>query len=179
MEYLRQPIRAKDPRRQYQGAVSRAQGRFFEEFIDAACAYYAERKEAYIEKTPEPMQPTKDLGNGKFIAFYTKQAQPDYKGVLRSGRAVMFEAKFTSAGRVEQDRVTREQAAKLEEFSYMGAVCFVLLSFGGQEFYRVAWEDWRDMKARFGRKYIAPDDLKPQRVPISRKGTLLILEGIE
>ena len=58
----------KDPMKQYQGAVSRAQGKHFEEYIDLSLRYYEQRGEAVVEKTPEPMRPTKDLGNGKFIA---------------------------------------------------------------------------------------------------------------
>ena len=69
----------KDPMKQYQGAVSRAQGKHFEEYIDLSLRYYEQRGEAVVEKTPEPMRPTKDLGNGKFIAYYEKAAQPDYK----------------------------------------------------------------------------------------------------
>lgn len=85
----------KDPMKQYQGAVSRAQGKHFEEYIDLSLHYYEQRGEAVVEKTPEPMRPTKDLGNGKFIAYYEKAAQPDYKGTLKGGRAVVFEAKYT------------------------------------------------------------------------------------
>ena len=79
---------AKDPKRQIQGAVSRAQGRRFEERLDDSFAYYADRGFAIVEKTPEPMRPTKSLGNGKFIAFFEKKAQPDYKGTIKGGRTV-------------------------------------------------------------------------------------------
>ena len=98
----------KDPMKQYQGAVSRAQGKHFEEYIDLSLRYYEQRGEAVVEKTPEPMRPTKDLGNGKFIAYYEKAAQPDYKGTLKGGRAVVFEAKYTHSAQMEQSRVTRE-----------------------------------------------------------------------
>ena len=69
-----------------------------------------------MEKTPEPMHPTKNLGGGKFISYYEKPAQPDYKGVIRGGRAVAFEAKYTTTGRMEQDRVTSEQAERLDKY---------------------------------------------------------------
>ena len=94
----------KDPMKQYQGAVSRAQGKHFEEYIDLSLRYYEQRGEAVVEKTPEPMRPTKDLGNGKFIAYYEKAAQPDYKGTLKGGRAVVFEAKYTHSAQMEQSR---------------------------------------------------------------------------
>ena len=91
----------KDPMKQYQGAVSRAQGKHFEEYIDLSLRYYEQRGEAVVEKTPEPMRPTKDLGNGKFIAYYEKAAQPDYKGTLKGGRAVVFEAKYTHSAQMK------------------------------------------------------------------------------
>lgn len=103
----------KDPRRQRLGAIAKAKGKHFEERLDQAFTYYRDRGYAIIEKTPEPMRPTKNLGNGKFIAFFEKKAQPDYKGVIKGGRAVMFEAKFTSKERMEQDRVERGQGEYL------------------------------------------------------------------
>ena len=61
--------RQKDPRHQLQGKQAKAEGRKFEERLDQSFAYYREKGFALIEKTPEPMRVTKNLGNGKFIAF--------------------------------------------------------------------------------------------------------------
>ena len=48
------PINAKkDPMKQYKGAVSRAQGKHFEEYIDLSLRYYEQKGEAIVEKTPE------------------------------------------------------------------------------------------------------------------------------
>ena len=113
-------------RRRYQGKVSKAQGDFFEKLIEAGCDYYRLKGIADIEKTPEPMQPIKDLGDGKFIAHYTKTAQADFKGFLQGGRAVNFEAKYTDTGRMSQDRVTEDQAERLERAYQYGAWAFVL-----------------------------------------------------
>lgn len=99
----------KDPKRQLLGKIAKARGKQFESRIDDSFAYYAQKGFAIIEKTPEPMHPTKNLGNGKFIAYYEKQAQPDYKGTIKGGRTVMFEAKFTAADRMEQSRVLQSQ----------------------------------------------------------------------
>ena len=60
----------------YQNRKNRAQGSLFEQMINA-CDFYRSRQIADIEKTPEPMQPTKDLGGGKFIAHYTSTALAD------------------------------------------------------------------------------------------------------
>ena len=92
----------KDPRRQLMGAASKAKGKQFEDRLDKAFTYYKAHGFAIIEKTPEPMRPTQNLGNGKFVAFFEKKAQPDYKGTIKGGRTVMFEAKFTSTGRMDQ-----------------------------------------------------------------------------
>lgn len=170
------PAHKKDPRRQLQGAVSRAQGQRFEETINDACVYYESRDIACIKKTPEPMRPTKDLGSGKFIAHYEKQAQPDYKGVLKGGRAVMFEAKFTTTEKMERDRVTREQGETLDKYEAMGAVCFILAAFDHRGYYRIPWRVWRDMKAVYGRQYVKPEELDRYRVPLSRSNILLFLD---
>jgi Penicillin-binding protein-related factor A, putative recombinase len=168
----------KDPRRQYQGAVNRVTGKTFEQVIDASLAYYDHRGEALVLKTPEPMRPTKSVGDGKFIAFYEKRAQPDYKGALRGGRAVVFEAKHTTAARIEQSRVTREQAEVLGKYTALGAECFVFVGFDMREFFRVPWTVWEDMKNQWGRKYVTPKDLESYRAKIGYNGVILILEGI-
>ena len=111
----------------YQNRKNRAQGAFFEQMINGACDFYRSRQIADIEKTPEPMQPTKDLGGGKFIAHYTSTAQADYKGFLFGGRAVNFEAKYTDVEKMTQDRVTADQTERLERAHQFGAVVFVPL----------------------------------------------------
>ena len=165
--------------RRVQGKRNRAQGAFFERMIEQACEYYRAREIADIEKTPEPMQPTKDLGNGHFIAHYTGTAQADYKGFLMGGRAVNFEAKYTDTGRMTQDRVTADQAKRLERAHRYGAHAFVLCSFGAVAFYRVPWEVWRDMKTHFGHKYITPQEAAPYEVRIGGPGVPLFLERLE
>ena len=165
--------------RKYQGKVNRAQGAFFERMIEQACDYYRSKGIADIEKTPEPMQPTKDLGGGKFIAHYTGLAQADYKGFLMGGRAVNFEAKYTDTGRMAQDRVMPQQVERLERANRYGALAFVLCSFGAVAFYRVPWEVWRDMKAHFGHKYITPQEAAPFQVRIGGPGVPMFLEKLE
>lgn len=163
----------------YQNRKNRAQGALFEEMINGACDWYRAQKIADIEKTPEPMQPTKDLGCGKFIAHYVSTAQPDYKGYLMGGQAVCFEAKYTDTEKMTQDRVTEDQTEHLERAYRFGAYAFVLCSFGAVGFYRIPWETWRDMKAVFGRKYITPKDLEPFALHIGGPGVLMFLAGLE
>lgn len=108
------------PSRSFQGRVNHAQGQLFEGRIEAALRRYQQRGEAVVEKTPEPMRPLQRLEGGRFLAVFEKPAQPDYKGTLRGGRAVVFEAKHTSTGRMTQDRVTGEQAKRLDQHQRAG-----------------------------------------------------------
>ena len=168
----------KDPRRQMIGAVSKAKGKQFEDRLDKSFAYYKAHGFAIIEKTPEPMRPTKNLGNGKFEAFFEKKAQPDYKGTIKGGRTVMFEAKFTSTGKMEQSRVLQGQANYLDRHQELGARCYVIAGFGSGAVYRFPWNIWRDMKKHFGRKDVTEADVEitAYLVPVTRDGVLLLLD---
>lgn len=131
------------------GKINRANGALFESWITASCAYYEEKGMACIVKTPEAMKPIKSLGQGRFVACFTKKGQPDYKGVLCDGTGIMF-----------------------------GAHCYVMVSLGLVKFYRVPWKIWKQMKALFGHKFMTEQELEPYRLP-ERKSTILILEGVE
>lgn len=159
-----------------QGLVNRAQGKRFEERIDAALAYYDRLGLASVEKTPEPMRPIRSLPQGRFVAVFEKPAQPDYKGTLKGGRAVVFEAKHTITGQMEQSRVTDTQAQRLDHHQDLGALCFVVAGFGQEDVFRIPWKVWRDMKAAFGRKYVTPKDLEEYRVKLGKSGALLLLD---
>ena len=167
--------REKDPRRQELGRTAKKQGQAFEARLDAAFRYYRDTGFALVEKTPEPMRPAKNLGNGKFIAFFEKKAQADYKGVMKGGRTLVFEAKFTTAARMNQDRVEVKQSEYMERHHRLGARCFILAGFASGEVYSIPWEFWRDMKRRCGRKYITEDDVAEYRAPTGRDGTLLLI----
>ena len=170
--------RENDIANQIRGRCSHLSGSFFEGIIDSSCRYYRNKGIAIIEKTPEPMRPLKPYGQGRFIACFEKQAQPDYKGVLKDGRAIIFEAKHTAAERIQESVVTRTQRQNLDDFQKMGAQCFVMVSMGFECFYRVPRDVFGDMKARFGRKYMTKSELEPYRLS-QKQGILLILEGVE
>lgn len=163
-------------RRSYQGAVSRAQGAQFEQAIAGACDLYREKGMADIEKTPEPMRPIKNLGSGRFMAIFEKQAQPDYKGTLAGGQAVMFEAKSTAADRITQDRVTGEQAERLTRCAELGGLSFVLCQFASGQVYKLPWSVWQGMQGRFGVKYITEETAAPYRCRLTARGEPLFLE---
>lgn len=164
----------KDPRRQLQGRLSKEKGKQFEARLDASFAYYGRRGFAVIDKTPEPMHPSKSLGNGKFVAYYEKKAQPDYKGTIKGGRTVCFGAKYTSSDRMEQSRVLETQRDYMDKLTELGARCYVLAGFGSGEVYRIPWPVWAAMKETFGRKHVTEADLSKYRVQQARNVLLLL-----
>lgn len=156
---------AEEYRASIQGKQNRSQGLDFESTIDEACEYYKGLKQAYIEKTPEPMKVLKVLNRnqGHFVACFAKSAQPDYKGTMKGGTSVVFEAKHTKSDRIKQDAVTVEQWDSLDLHETMGACCFVMVSLG-MKYYRVPWAKWKTMKADCGHKYMNAADLEPYQV---------------
>lgn len=164
-------------KRQLQGILAHASGRQFEEGLDQAFAWYRSQGLADIQKTPEPMRVVKNLGNGKFVAFFEKKAQADYSGVMRGGHPVAIEAKFTSGDRIEQSRVSEEQGRFLTQREELGSWCYVLAGFSTGNVYRVPWAIWQDMKSIFGHKYVTEGDLVRSRVPI-RAGMPMVLEDL-
>jgi len=178
-QQYQQLYRRGDTAQRRQNALNREQGQEFERMIGLSCDYYNATGAAEIEKTPEPMVPTKSLGQGKFMAHYEKKAQPDYGGTLAGGRAVHFEAKSTRTDRLYRNKVNEEQTRKLNSHTKLGAVTFVIVAFDLQYFYRVPWAVWRDMKQHFGRQYVKPEDLDAYRLHITPDGMLMFLEGLE
>lgn len=142
------------------GRRNKVAGELWERMIEASCCYYSDKGLAEIAKTPEPLRPIQSLGKGRFVAVFTKKAQPDYKGTLKGGRAVAFEAKHTDADRLEMKALTSEQKKRLDLHHALGADCFVLVSFRFERFFKVPWSVFRDMKANFGAQYITPEKLK-------------------
>lgn len=154
------------------GKRSKAAGEIFERIISASCEYYREQGKAIIEKTPEPMKPLGKMNRkGQFTAVFTKQAQPDFKGVLHGGKTVVFEAKHTDGDRIEKSRLTDTQQEELYAYHMMGAECFILVSFGFTQFCKIPWVVWQDMKGIFGRKYITEEDA--EQFAIAEEGNIL------
>ena len=149
--------------RSQRGLQSKRAGEHFENLIAASLNWYKDKGVAYVEKTPEPMRPLRPPNRqGQFLACYIKAGQPDFKGTLTGGRAVVFEAKHTDSDRIEQSRLTDEQ----------------VVSVGLQDFFRVPWEVWRDMKDIYGHKHMKLAELEPYRVQYIA-GVLKLLEGVE
>ena len=165
-----------NPKRQLQGAKNRAEGKAFEERLDAAFAYYADKGYALIDKTPEPFKIIKRLENTRFIGCFTKQSQPDYKGVIKGGRMVVFEAKYTTTDRITQDRISDAQWAYMTQATELGARCFVLVGFKSHRAYKVPWSAWVDMKEQYGRKYMTEKEMAIYELAGSWNDLLLVLD---
>lgn len=146
------------------GRRSKEAGELWEKMITEACHYYSIRGEAEIEKTPEPMRPIRRLNGGQFVAVFTKSAQPDYKGTLKNGHSIVFEAKHTDTDRIRREVISPEQEKRLNSHLSLGAECYVLISFRFQKFFKVPWDVFRDMKQYYGRKYVVPQDLKKYEI---------------
>lgn len=157
------------------GRKSRIKGKRFEARIDESWEYYRVRGMADIEKTPEPMKVLKSLDNGRFVACFEKQAQPDYKGIIKGGREVMFEAKYTSSDRIEQSRVSDEQRKTLNRHEKLGARCYVIIGYDSGEVYKIPWSIWESMKEHFGHKYVTEQEVSEYRVPLAWNGLLALL----
>lgn len=146
------------------GRRSKVAGEYWENMLEAACQHYRAAGKAEITKTPEPMRPIKSLGGGKFVAHYEKMAQPDYKGTLAGGRAIVFEAKHTDGDRLLQSVISSEQEKQLDRHEALGALCFVMVSFGFEQYFKIPWAVFRNMKQHYGRKYITPEDVQEYRI---------------
>lgn len=57
-------------------------------------------------------------------------------------------------------------------------MCFLVVSIGLDDFYRVPWVVFRDMKKIYGHKYMDRKDLEAYKIKYS-KGVLRFLDGIE
>lgn len=165
--------------RQQQGRRSKYAGERFEGMISAACDYYRGENIADIEKTPEPMRPIKPYGDrrrGQYIAVFVKKAQNDYKGILNGGRCIAFEAKHTDAEKIEGSAVTERQADLLENYEKMGASCFVLVSFKFEQFFRIPWSVWRDMKEIYGHNHLKRSEISEYEIGLNHLGVLEFLK---
>lgn len=165
-------------KRQIIGARSRIAGETFESQIEDSLRWHFDRKLLKATKTPEPMKPIRPMGKkGQFLACYEKKAQVDFCGTMYGGRSVRFEAKQTDSDRFERRRLTTEQMDDLRDHQSLGALCFVLICFGFDHFYRVPWKVWENMKAIYGRQYVTEKDIQQFRVPYT-SGIIKILHGI-
>lgn len=163
------PPEPKSVKAQLQGKRNKNNGALFEEIISVACEFYEAEGLAKIEKEMEPMKPIRELGRGKFIACYTKRSGVDYKGTLKGGRAIAFEAKHTDTELMKRTRLEPWQMDYLRQHTKLGAETFVLLSFGMNGFYKIPFDKWDDMKQEFGRVSLTEAMIQEYRISYTDK----------
>ena len=122
-----------DPKRQLQGKINRELGIIFENTVKSICKIYEMNGLAVIEKTPEPMKVLKYIDGGRFEAVFEKSAQPDFKGTVKGGRTVVFDAKFTEGDRIRYQSLSNHQRETLKKYSEIGAMSFILVGFANRE----------------------------------------------
>ena len=159
----------------WRNTVNNAQGHLFEEQIKKGCRYYSAIGAAEIDKTPEPFRVHSKSKNGMFTGRFTANAQPDFKGTLKGGRAIVFESKYTTTDKLHQNVLTAEQFDVLERYDRLGAVAGVCAGIK-DKCYFIPWNVFRDMKHTFGRKYVTQQDIKQYEVGFN--GAILFLSNM-
>ena len=79
--------------------------------------------------------------------YHVFPTQPDYKGTLRNGFSIVFEAKHTDTDRIKRAVITDEQEKRLDKHLALGAECFVLYpsaSTGSSKFRGKCSDTWTD-----------------------------------
>ncbi|MBR2289333.1 MAG: Holliday junction resolvase RecU [Clostridia bacterium] len=142
-----------------QGKINRELGKIFEDTVDTICQVYELNGLARIEKTPEPMKILKYIDGGRFEAVFEKSAQPDFKGTVKGGRTVVFDAKFTEADRIRYQALSDHQRETLLKYSELGAMAFILVGFANGKIYKIDINEWLNMKQDFGRLHITQEEL--------------------
>ena len=148
-----------NPKRQILGKSNRELGKLFEEEVQIICDVYESENLARIEKTPEPMKILKHVDEGRFEAVFEKSAQPDFKGTIKGGRSVVFDAKYTESDRINYAVLKKHQRDILNKYQELGAMAFILVGFGNGKIYKIDIDDWSNMKAKFGRQFILQSEL--------------------
>lgn len=134
-----------------------------ERLIEQACIYYSNKGIAMIEKTPEPFN-VKKKSKDSFIGYFTKKAQPDFKGALAGGRSIVFEAKSTSAKKISQSVISENQEKCLDTYQALGAFCGVCIIVNKTVAF-IEWSEWKNMKQKYGRKYMTEQKVAAYQIP--------------
>lgn len=147
------------------GKQAKSDGAFFERMIEDACFRYKIKGQAYIEKTPEPLKPIRKEGK-RFLAVFEDKAQPDFKGTLKGGRAICFEAKATNDDKIHCARLQAQQIEALKCHRELGAMVFVLVMFLQEnKCFKVPLDYWLNAKKMFNRSYFKLQELSRFLIP--------------
>lgn len=160
----------------YKNKVNNAQGHLFESGIISACNLYLQEGKACIHKIPEGFRVKKKHTDGTFTGWFTAAAMPDFQGVLKNGRSICFEAKYTTTKRLCRNILTDNQMNVLNSFDRFGAVSAVCVGIQS-DFFFIPWQVWRDMKLIFKRQYVTAEDIKEFRIRYN--GAVLFLDNLK
>ena len=72
---------------------------------------------------------------------------------------MVFEAKHTTADRIEDKALLIWQKRALEAHRRLGALTFILVSIGDRGVYSIPLDRWTGIQREKGRKYIRPEDV--------------------
>lgn len=177
-EYIRGG--AADTERSLRAGNSSERGRVFESLLLEGCKIYAQNGKAIVSKVHEPYICMKNLDGGGFVGKFTGRAEPDFKGVLKGGQAIAFEAKSTGKSRICRNVLTMEQMQWLDAQMMMGARTFVCVNMTDEKqrerFFTIPWHVWHDMEIDYGRKYLTAVDIPEYEVKFD--GAVRFLEYV-
>lgn len=110
------------------------------------------------------MKIIRSIGEGRFTAVFEKQAQPDFKGTLKGGQTICFDAKATQTGQIALSVLSKEQVDSLTEHTLLGAVTGVLMCFSFRTFAFIPFGTFMRAKELNGHKYWTEKEAEPYRV---------------
>lgn len=113
-----------------------------------------------LSKAPTPLKIISRAEEGVFRARIIVSGQPDFYGVIRGGRSVVIEAKYTGTGQMLASRLLEHQEAALRRHAELGALTLVAVSFGSLRIGLIPFSEWCAMKSILGRKYVTFEDLE-------------------
>ncbi len=142
---------------------SNDRGKLFEDLLVRGCRFYEIHRQAKIGKVYEPYVCTRILKGGRFEGRFIGRAEPDFKGVLRGGQAIAFEAKSTQKSRIQGNVLTNEQIDWLTGQQELGALAFVAVNIQ-DKFFSLPLDVWINMKKLYGKKYLMPADIEEYEV---------------
>lgn len=158
----------------YRGRLNRKEGAEFEKLIERSCEYYREKGIALIEKTPEPIRIlTKVDNHGTFKACFIKQAQPDFKGTLKGGKAIVFDAKCTSTDKINVSVLSTEQEKDLLMHNRLGAWAGVILCYSFKTFVMMPILTFTAAREHNGHKWWTADEAERKGYSVRFTGSMI------
>lgn len=110
---------------------------------------------------------------GQFTGYFTKQAQPDFKGTLKDGQAIVFDAKCTSTDKINVSALSAEQEKDLLLHCKLGAWAGVILCYSFKTFVMMPILTFTAAGEHNGHKWWTADEAKEKGYPVKFTGTMI------